>query len=167
MLKPQDIVLATLLAHYSRQRIHVKQVDLAAALGMTPSAVSVSLTRLRTARVLEPDGHQVVLSKVYELLGYVLPYLAPTEPGRLISGIPTAHTAPPLNAQIQSDETYVWPKRNGTHRGQRIQPLMDDIPKLALKNEWLYQVFALVDAIRVGKAREITLARTLLEKLLK
>jgi hypothetical protein len=44
---------------------------------------------------------------------------------------------------------------------------MDDIPKLALKNEWLYQVFALVDAIRLGKAREVTLARTLLEKLLK
>jgi hypothetical protein len=52
-------------------------------------------------------------------------------------------------------------------RGQSIQPLYKSVPIAVLKDKNLYEVLALVDAIRVGKVREQQLAISYLKDRLK
>jgi hypothetical protein len=75
-----------------------------------------------------------------------------------VRGLPTAHSAEPLKNEILSDETYVWPSAKGKVRGHGIEPLYRSVPEAALKDFKLYELLALVDALRVGKAREKELA---------
>ncbi len=43
-------------------------------------------------------------------------------------------------------------------RGHSILPLYPSVPEAALKDEKLYELLALVDALRIGRAREKELA---------
>jgi hypothetical protein len=63
-----------------------------------------------------------------------------------------------LNKIIQSTEHYVWPAGKGTLRGQSIVPLYPSVVEAVQKDKELHELLALVDAIRVGKAREKELA---------
>ncbi|MGK7393296.1 MAG: hypothetical protein ACNS62_01945 [Candidatus Cyclobacteriaceae bacterium M3_2C_046] len=99
-----------------------------------------------------------------EFLQYGLRYVFPVQPGPVVRGIPTAHSAPPLDKQINSSEHYVWPYSKGNIRGQSILPLYPSIPQAALKDEKLYELLALVDTLRVGRAREKELAVDELKK---
>ena len=76
----------------------------------------------------------------------------------MVRGIATAHSAPPLNNEIMSEEQFVWPYAKGTVRGHSIIPLYPSVPEAALKDAKLYELLALVDALRVGRAREKELA---------
>ena len=72
--------------------------------------------------------------------------------------MPTAHSARPLSEIITSSEIYVWPDEEGIARGQSIEPLYSSVPKAIKGDVRLYELLALVDAIRVGKARERNIA---------
>ncbi len=52
----------------------------------------------------------------------------------------------------------------GTDRGQAVEPLYNSVAQVALKDQKLYELLTLVDAIRIGRAREKELARQELEK---
>jgi hypothetical protein len=82
----------------------------------------------------------------------------------MVRGIATSHSASPLKEHIQSDENYVWPSAKGVMRGQAINPLYKTLPEAALNDAKLYEMLALVDAIRVGSAREKKLAISELKK---
>ena len=99
-----------------------------------------------------------------DFIQYGLPFAFPQQPGNIVRGIPTAHSAPPLNDIIRSDENYVWPYAKGTVRGHSIQPLYNSILKTIEADPMLYQQLALIDAVRVGKARERNIAIDLLKK---
>jgi hypothetical protein len=85
-------------------------------------------------------------------------YVFPQQPGPVVRGIPTSHSAPPLSNEIQSAEPYVWPYGKGTVRGQSILPLYPSAVKAVQNDTQLYELLAMVDAIRVGRAREKNLA---------
>lgn len=70
----------------------------------------------------------------------------------------TAHSAPPLNETIKSEEAYVWPYGKGNLRGQAIEPLHPNVPEACLKDQKFYEFMALCDVLRVGRAREKNLA---------
>lgn len=99
-----------------------------------------------------------------DFLQYGIRYAFPQRPGAIVRGIPTAHSAKPLNDLIDSTENYVWPSGKGTLRGESIIPLYPAAINAALKDEVLYELLALIDAIRVGKAREKELALKELKK---
>lgn len=82
----------------------------------------------------------------------------PQQPGAVVRGVPTAHSAPPLSLSIQSTEHYVWPSGKGTLRGQSIIPLYPSVVDAVQNDQKLYELLAMVDAIRVGRAREKELA---------
>jgi hypothetical protein len=86
------------------------------------------------------------------------------QPGTIVKGIPTAHSAAPLREVIQSTEPYVWPSGKGTLRGQSIAPLYPSVVDAVQNDPKLHELLALVDALRVGKAREKELAITELKK---
>ena len=82
----------------------------------------------------------------------------------MVRGIPTAHSALPISNNIVSDELFVWEHSGGTVRGQAIIPLYHTVPNIVQNDEKLYELLALVDAIRTGTARISKIASEELEK---
>jgi hypothetical protein len=81
-------------------------------------------------------------------------------------GVPTSYAAKPLKKSIvPGDEPPpVWPFAEGPVRGYAFSPLHKNVPKAALADPQLYELLALVDALRDGKARERELAARELSK---
>ena len=52
----------------------------------------------------------------------------------------------------------MWPWHEGNTRGVGLAPLYKSVPQAALRDPNLYQLLALVDAIRDGRARERKIA---------
>ena len=166
-LKPQDIlVLLWLLVHSDREQ--VRQIDLAYALNISQSEAGLALLRLMKSQLIT-DRKKPIKAAVIEFLISGLKYVYPAEPGAMTRGMPTAHSAPPLANKIQSnsDENYVWPDPQGKSRGQSITPIYKSIPYAAQGDERLYEMLALIDAIRVGRARESNIASEELKRRIK
>ena len=170
-MRPQDVLVLLKLASHAFQAKKMalpplQQKPLAAALGMSQSEVSAALRRSRIARLVSESKQQVHPRALHEFLCFGLRYVFPAEPGPLYRGWPTAHSAPPLNKLIRSAEQYVWPGSDGPARGESITPLYPSVPFAAQQDAVLYELLALTDALRVGRAREISLAQDLLKNYL-
>ena len=155
-MKPQDIVL--LLKIISMQNDSWNQLQTAAALNMSQSEISESVARSKYAGLLDSKGKKVMKLALMEFLEFGVKYVFPQRPGAIVRGIATAHSAAPLNSIIVSEEHYVWPSGKGNLRGQAIMPLYPSVVDAVQKDEMLHELLALVDAIRVGRAREKEIA---------
>lgn len=144
-------------------------MDLARELSISPAEVSMSLDRALGVGLLDSKKRKVMAVPFLEFLRHGLKYVFPTEPGPLCRGIPTSHSAPPLSRRIVSEDNdqYVWPHAEGRVRGQAIAPLYETAPDAARRDPQLYELLALVDALRVGRARERNLAAEGLENRLR
>ena len=82
-------------------------------------------------------------------------------------GVPTSHSAPAFAGVFAPDqEPLVWPDAHGTLRGEGLRPLHPCVPGAALRDAALYELLALFDALRDGRARERGMAVTRLQKLI-
>lgn len=162
-MRPQDIVV--LLKIMSIHDKNWRNIDLANALQLSPSEVSEALNRSRIAGLIDNKKRTVHINSFKEFLIYGLKYVFPVEPGAVVKGIPTAHSAPPINEQISSGgDVYVWPYAKGTQRGQAIDPLYKTLPAVIQEDKMFYEFLAIVDTLRVGRAREVKIAIDELEK---
>lgn len=161
-IKPQDVVVLLMLV--VEEGKPWTQISIAKALLMSQSEVSESLARSTYARLLYEKGRKVARQPFMDLLQYGIGLVFPQQPGSVVRGIPTAHSAPPLNDLIQSDEHYVWPYAKGHVRGHAIQPLYRSVLPIIEQDVALYEMLAVVDALRVGKAREKNMAVDFLRK---
>ncbi len=120
----------------------------------------MGLERAKRARLIDGSKKNIIWPSLLEFVLHGLKYVYPAEPGALCRGVPTAHSAPPLSRKIVSedDEHYVWPSGHGTVRGQAIEPLYESVPLAAGKDPRLHELLSLVDALRVGRARERQIA---------
>ena len=100
-----------------------------------------------------------------EFLVHGVKYAFPPKRGALTRGMPTGYAAPPLNKVIvgSSEPPPVWPFAEGTVRGEEFEPLYPSVPQAAARDSRLYELLALVDAVRDGRARERNLAAKELE----
>lgn len=164
-LKPQDIVVLLKLAlHEGRPWTYAV---LAQELGISPSELHSAIRRSLQAGLLGPDRRPNRTS-LLEFLIHGLKYAFAPERGGVGRGVPTAHAAPPLAGQISSEGELppVWPDPNGSVRGEALKPLFKSAPRAALNDPKLYECLALLDALRVGRARERKLATEYLQQLL-
>ncbi|MGB5434606.1 MAG: hypothetical protein WBM98_01845 [Maribacter sp.] len=161
-MKPQDIVVLTKLV--SLDEPGFIQMELAQTLFMSQSEISASLARSSYAGLLVHKGQEVNRDLFFYFIKYGLGVVFPQHPGPIVRGTLTAHSAPPLNAEILSDEPYVWPYAKGQARGQTILPLYPTVPQAVVLDHYLYELLALLDAVRVGRVREKNLALEILEK---
>lgn len=70
-------------------------------------------------------------------------------------GVPTSHSAPAFAGVFApGSDDWVWPHPNGSVRGQGLEPLHPSVPFAAAQDAQLYEMLALFDALRVGRARE-------------
>lgn len=139
---------------------------LAFHLGISQSEVSESLNRSMEAGLVDESKKVVNRIALLEFLIHGIKYVFPQKPGAITRGVKTAHSAPPINKKISSDLKYVWPDAYGEDTGQSIEPLYPSLVEPCREDDFLYQLLALVDVMRVGKAREQELAKKELEKLI-
>lgn len=156
-MSPQDVVVLLKIIRFDREPW--VQVQLGLALGLSQGEISNSLARSRYAGLLDESGRQVMRNALLEFLQYGISYAFPVKPGPIVRGIPTAHSAAPLNQLLeQAGEEFVWPAPSGTMRGQAISPLYKNVATAVRSDYMLHELLALVDGIRVGRAREKELA---------
>ena len=155
-MRPHDIVILLEIAAKGRRKWFMK--DLSYELNISASEVSESINRSVIAGLIAPNKKQLMKLAILDFLEHGLEYVYPQQPGAIVRGIPTAHSAAPLNDIIVSEENYVWPYGKGHMRGQAIEPLYPKVVEAVQKDDKLHELLALVDAIRVGRARERELA---------
>jgi hypothetical protein len=94
-------------------------------------------------------------------------YAFPPERTPVGPGVPTSHSAPAFAGVFaEGHEPLVWPDANGSVRGEGLVPLHPCVPAAALNDPALYELLALFDALRAGRARERGMAITRLQKLI-
>lgn len=151
-MRPHDI--AILLKIASKGSTHWYMKDLAQDLGISASEISESINRSLIAGLIGTDKKTLKKLALLDFLKHGLKYVFPQRPGAMARGIGTALSAPPLNQEFLNEEQFVWPYGKGNLRGQAIEPLHPKIPEACLKDPQFYELMALVDALRTGKARE-------------
>lgn len=161
-MRPHDI--AVLLKIGAKGNSPWLMKDLAIELGISASEVSESLNRSAYAGLISSNKKKLMTSALLEFLQYGLKYVYPQQAGALVRGMATAWSAPPLSEKIISNESIVWPYVDGKMRGQAIVPLFANAPKACMLDHSLYELLALTDALRIGKARERTIALEELKK---
>jgi hypothetical protein len=104
-----------------------------------------------------------------EFLVHGLKYAFPPERGELTRGVPTGHAAEPLKSRISAgaDPPPVWPFPEGKARGYSFAPLYKTVPRAALRDSYLYEMLALIDALRDGRSRDRHIAEEELKLRLK
>ena len=144
---------------------------------MSASQVFRSVDRAEAARLLNaptvpaPPGFVEEQPQVWpwpnnnnikEFLIHGVKYAFPPQRGGPTRGIPTAEAARPLDRHFPQDFPFppVWPYADGPLRGIAFSPLYKNVPRAALRDSKLYELLALVDAIREGRAREREIAIT-------
>jgi hypothetical protein len=166
-LKPQDLfVLYKQAASPERPWTYA---TLGADLGMSPSQVHRSVQRAISAGLATSTGRgewHVLPEALIEFSVHGARYAFPPVLGAVKRGVPTSFGALPLSAEITSapGEAPVWPHPDGQVRGPSLSPLYRQVPKAALADPALYELLALLDALRVGRSRERALAQRLLSE---
>lgn len=155
--KPQDIVVALKLCLRTEQQSYV---DLGRALGMSASEVHAAVRRLVEARLLDPETKEVRREALLSFLVHGVPFAFPANPKEVTRGMPTAWAAPAMSGKFSASEQIppVWPDPDGHVQGAAVQPLYASVPGAARRDPALYDLLALVDAMRIGRARERNLA---------
>jgi DNA-binding Lrp family transcriptional regulator len=164
-MRPQDIVV--LLKKIAANGRNLTNGQIAEELSISVSEVSEALERCRVARLIDASKKHVNLLALKEFLVHGLRYVYPVQPQGKVRGIATAVSAPPLNEKIQSDkEVYVWPDPKGNMRGASIEPLYRTVPAAVVIDKTLHELLSIVDTFRIGRIREIEIAKVELDKIL-
>jgi hypothetical protein len=164
-LKPQDVVVLLKLISSFGERSW-RYSDLAKALKISQSEAHAAIKRAEACHLYDSLTKRPIRANLAEFLLHGMPYAFSASPGKMAVGIPTAHSAPVLNKSIISNENdqYVWPSRLGKTKGLAIEPLYPVVPNICVKDAALYEMLALVDAVRAGRAREKELASKLIRE---
>ncbi|RHW22371.1 hypothetical protein [Pseudomonas jilinensis] len=143
---------------------------LEASLGISKSEIASALKRCQNVGLLRIDPN-TRLPRVNSsaLLGFIehgLKYVFPARPAEIVRGIPTGFSAPVLQGKLLTggDLILVWPDAYGKRKGQSVTPLFRTVPGAVKKDPRLYEYLALIDAIRIGNAREASLASEMLRE---
>jgi DNA-binding Lrp family transcriptional regulator len=154
--KSLDIVvlLKLLLDHRKRPYAQLSQ-----ELGISASEIHAAVRRGVEAGLIDPETRIPLRKPFEEYLLHGVRYAFPAKLGSAIRGIPTAYAAPPLSEKISSNDLPpVWPDSNGTVRGFAVEPLYHRMATVVKSDSRLYELLALVDALRIGRARERSMA---------
>ena len=65
---------------------------------------------------------------------------------------------------VNDNSAYVWASGKGKIKGQEIIPLYHSVPEVVENDKGFYELLSLVDSLRLGRVREVELAKTELGK---
>lgn len=166
-LKPQDVLVVLKLASM-RGRGDSTYVALGESLAMSASEVHAAIRRLAEARLVSDEGQEVRLGALRNFLVHGVPYVFPARAKEVTRGIPTAWAAPVMQNAVQSGDQLppVWPDPKASTQGVAVRPLYASAPRASERDDQLYSLLALVDVLRLGRARERAIAERKLAELL-
>ena len=159
-LRPHDVCV--LLQYTLTPEVPFR--ELSKLVGLSLGEAHNATKRLEASRLVPNGGGTVNASGSVEFLMSGVPYAFPGILGPEARGVPTAHSGPVLRDEIRSGEMVVWPSAKGDVRGFSLIPLCHNAPETAEKNPSLYGLLTVVDAIRIGRARERELAQAFLRE---
>lgn len=163
MLKPQDVVVLIKLAIESGRPWSYTQ--LAYELSMSASEIHAGIKRATQARLFSKQLNRPHRKALEEFLIHGVKYAYSPTIGSLTRGIPTSFASPALRDKFalhDDSEIYVWPHPVGEYRGLELSPLYKSVPDTATRDSKFYEALSLLDAIRIGRAREKNIAEKLL-----
>jgi DNA-binding Lrp family transcriptional regulator len=154
-LQAVDLLVILKLAALGQPSAPVRLV--AEQIGLSKSAVALSLHRLEALGLLRGQAGERRINKLAlrECLEHAVRWIAPADIGPSRAGLPTAHAAPPLSSKLAGgDDPVVIPLPRGPARGRAVSPLHPLAPGAAARDPKLLVLLALVDAFRIGRARD-------------
>ncbi|HEY1765324.1 MAG TPA: hypothetical protein VGF85_10405 [Opitutaceae bacterium] len=165
-LKPQDVLVVLKLA--IEEGWDRPYTALAEELGLSASEVHAAVRRLAEARLIEPENKKVRVVALRNFLVHGVPYVFPVRSREVTRGLPTGWAAPAMSGKVVSGDQLppVWPDPEGEVQGVSVQPLYSSVAKAARRDSKLYALLAIVDALRLGRARERAMAESQLGELL-
>lgn len=104
-----------------------------------------------------------------DLIIYSFQYFFHTEVSAIDIGIPTVFNNKKLSDHLSYSSAlpYIWPAQSyRSVSGLTVEPLYKSVPYAALDDNFLYEVFALIDVFRIGSPREKKIAEKLLREYL-
>lgn len=162
-LRPADLV--TLL------KVHLAggswtYSSLAHDLGVSSSRVHDSLRRAARAHLFELSDRRVLLRNLEEFLLHGVRFAFPAVVGAVALGVPTGAYGPPMrNLLSAGGDRMVWAHVGpDAVKGQTIIPLHPNVPEIALRDERMHQLLALIDSLRLGGSREREVAAKALKE---
>ncbi len=163
-LRPLDVGVLLYLCFHPRSSYGA----MAEALGVGKSSAHVASARLAHSGLVAAgkDGIEPNVGSALEFVQFGVPYAFPPERIPKARGIPTGFSAPMLAGEMAESEALVWPSTLGTVLGAGVRPLFPGAVQISFRDPRLYEALALVDALRVGDAREREVARARLAALL-
>jgi len=158
MLKPQDIFILLKLIALGSQKWNF--ATLAKSLFMSSSEVHAGYKRAEKSQLINHITKKPNLITLEEFLIHGIRYTFPAKRGELTRGLPTASAVEPLKGLLVTNEESipVWPYAKGNVRGFAFEPLYKSVPQAVELDHKLYNLLALVDAIRGGRTRERAIA---------
>ena len=158
VLKPQDIFIMLKLVGWDGPEWSYPA--LSHELSMSASEVHAGVKRAVAARLMDMHRKIPIKTNLLEFLIHGVKYAYPPDRGGITRGMPTGYAAQPLRELIiQPDEPPpVWPDPQGQVRGYEFSPLYSSVPQACKADSKLYELLALLDAIRDGRARERQIA---------
>lgn len=162
-LRPQDVFVLLAIARPAELPFN-SFGELAGRTGISPGEVHKSLRRASAAGLYHAESRLVAAEPLREFLVHGVRYAFPAVRGAVARGVPTGIAASPLDAafggaSLPAELAPVWPDPMGTRRGYSIEPLYRTVPAAASRDPWLYELLALTDALRDGRARERSAAQ--------
>jgi hypothetical protein len=166
-MKPQDVIVMIKIHLWNQGRWKI--VPLAESIYISKTETQQAIQRLKKSALFDSSLECIKKSCMEEFLIHGLKYCFPPEIGPTTRGLPTAHSSPYLADEIVStgQDVFVWPHAKGKKRGLSVSPLYRTAADAALEDPRMYHYLALIDALRVGKAREQAIAKKELVKLIK
>lgn len=165
-LKPQDLLVLLKVAAHPPQRWTYAALGEALAISASEAHASVKRAVASGLAVAPARGEwSPVRPNLLEFILHGVRYIWPGTPGPVKRGVPTAFGAEPLASQLTvvPGEAPVWAHPTGSAKGPTLSPLYRTVPQAALADPALHRLLALLDALRVGRARERSLAAKLME----
>lgn len=165
-LKPQDLLVLLKVAARPPQRW--TYAALGEALTISASEAHASVKRAVASGLAVEPGRGTwspVRPNLLEFMVHGVRYIWPATLGPVKRGVPTAFGAEPLISLLTATpgEAPVWAHPTGSAKGPTLSPIYRTAPQAALADPALHRLLALLDALRVGRARERALAAKLLE----
>ena len=151
-------------SQFKPQQPNYSMRALAATTGISKSEISLGMQRcykIALAKLDDESKIPIVNKKaLFNFIIHGLRYTFPADIDKLSRGIATSFAAPPLQKKLMTagDNIYVWPDALGKSKGQALAPLYKSVPFAVRHDKLLYTLLALIDAVRIGAARESNLA---------
>ncbi|MBI5490156.1 MAG: hypothetical protein HY905_22670 [Deltaproteobacteria bacterium] len=169
LLRPQDFVVALKRGLWPDKAWTYPQ--LGRVLFLSASEAHAAVRRAVSSGLLyRPAGPrpQANVTNLLEFTVHGLRYAFVAERTGLTRGHPTASAAPILDKWFGAPGPTppVWPHPSGPAWGEGLSPLYRRAVDAALADDRLYSALALVDALRIGGARERAIAQDALQQLL-